>query len=51
MMALDALSSAVPLEMVATVASKDSAKEAWDAIKTMRVEDNLVRVSTAQQLH
>jgi hypothetical protein len=46
MMALDALSSAVPPEMVAIVASKDSTKEAWDAIKTMSVRDDRVRAST-----
>jgi hypothetical protein len=50
MMALDVLSSAVPLEMVAAVASKTSAKAAWDTIKTMRVGDERVRESTAQQL-
>jgi hypothetical protein len=50
MMALDVLSSAVPPEMVAAVASKTSAKAAWDTIKTMRVGDERVRESTAQQL-
>jgi hypothetical protein len=32
MMALDVLSSAVLPEMVSTVASKDTAKEAWDEL-------------------
>jgi hypothetical protein len=32
------------------VASKNTAKEAWDAIKTLRVGDDRVRASTAQQL-
>jgi hypothetical protein len=50
MMALDVLCSAVPLEMVSTVASKNTTKEAWDAIKTLRVGDDRVRASTAQQL-
>jgi hypothetical protein len=50
MMALDVLSSAVPLEMVFAVASKDSAKEAWVVIKTLRVGEDHVRASTAQQL-
>jgi hypothetical protein len=36
--------------MVATVASKDSAKEAWDAIKMIHIGDDRVRASTAQQL-
>jgi hypothetical protein len=47
MMALDVLSSAVPPEMVSAVASKDSAKEAWDVIKTLRVGDDRVKASTA----
>jgi acyl-CoA synthetase (AMP-forming)/AMP-acid ligase II len=50
MMALDVLASAVPPEMVATVASKDSAKEAWEEIRTLRVGDERVRAATAQQL-
>jgi hypothetical protein len=36
--------------MVAAVASKALAKAAWDTIKTMRVGDERVRESTAQQL-
>jgi hypothetical protein len=32
MMALDVLSSAVPPEMVFAVASKDTAKSAWETI-------------------
>jgi hypothetical protein len=43
MMALDALYSAVPLEMVLTIAKKDMAKEAWDMIATMRVGDDHVK--------
>jgi hypothetical protein len=50
MMALDALVSAVPPEMVATVADKKTAKEAWDAIATMRVGDDRVKKAAAQQL-
>jgi hypothetical protein len=50
MMALDVLSSAVPPEMVAAVASKTSAKAAWDMIKTMWVGDECVRELTVQQL-
>jgi hypothetical protein len=49
-MALDVLSSVVSLEMVSAVASKDTSKEAWDAIKTLHVGDDRVRASTAQQL-
>jgi hypothetical protein len=50
MMALDVLASAVPPEMVATVASKDSTKEAWEEIRMLRVGDERVRAATAQQL-
>jgi hypothetical protein len=50
MMALDALSSAVSPEMVAIMDSKDLAKEAWDAIKMIRIGDDRVRASTTQQL-
>jgi hypothetical protein len=50
MMALDVLSSAVPPEMVSAVASKDTAKSAWETIKTMRVGDDRVRAAVAQHL-
>ncbi|XP_062232883.1 uncharacterized protein LOC133930247 [Phragmites australis] len=50
MMALDALCSAVPPEMVSAIADKETTKEAWDAIKTMRVGDDRVKKSSAQQL-
>jgi hypothetical protein len=50
MMALDALVSVVPLEMVATMADKKTVKEAWDAIATLRVGDDRVQKAVAQQL-
>jgi hypothetical protein len=50
MMALDALVSAIPSKMVATVADKSMMKEAWDAITTMRVGNNRVKKVVAQQL-
>jgi hypothetical protein len=50
MMALDALCSAVPPEMVPTIAKKETTKEGWDAIVTMRVGDDRVKKVTAQQL-
>jgi hypothetical protein len=50
MMALDALCSAVPPEMASTIAKKEMAKEAWDAIATMRVDDDRVKKATTQQL-
>lgn len=48
--ALDAICSAVPPEMVPTLATKSSAQEAWEAIKTMRIGDERIRKSTAQNL-
>jgi hypothetical protein len=50
MMALDTLCGAVPPEMVPTIVKKETAKEAWDAIATMRVGDDRVKKATAQQL-
>jgi hypothetical protein len=50
MMALYALVSAMPLEMVATVADKTSVKEAWDTIAMMRNGDDRVKKAAAQQL-
>ena len=35
--ALDAIYSAVPTEMVPALATKATAKEAWEAIKTLRI--------------
>jgi hypothetical protein len=49
MMALDVLSSAVPLEMMSVVVSKDT-KSAWETIKTMRVGDDRVMAAAAQHL-
>ncbi|XP_066320017.1 uncharacterized protein [Miscanthus floridulus] len=48
--ALEAICSGVPQEMVPTLATKPSAKEAWEAIRTMRIGDDRVRKSTAQSL-
>jgi hypothetical protein len=50
MLSLDVLVSAVPLEMVATMVDKSMAKEAWDAIATMRVSDDRVKKVAVQQL-
>jgi hypothetical protein len=49
-MALDTLMSTVPPEMVAMVANKSSAKDAWQAIATMRVGDERIKKATAQHL-
>jgi hypothetical protein len=49
-MTLDALCGAAPPEMVPMIIKKETAKEAWDAIMTMRVDDDHVKKATAQQL-
>ena len=48
--ALEAICSGVPPEMVPTLATKPSAKEAWEAIRSMRIGDERVRKSRAQSL-
>jgi hypothetical protein len=48
--ALEAICSGVPPEMVPTLATKPSAKAAWEAVQTMRIGDERVRKSTAQSL-
>ena len=48
--ALDAIYSAVPTEMVPALATKATAKEAWEAIKMLRIGDDLVRKATTQNL-
>ncbi|CAN6234641.1 unnamed protein product [Urochloa humidicola] len=49
-MALDAIMSAVPVEMVASLAAKETALEAWKAVKTMRIGSESVRKTKAQRL-
>jgi hypothetical protein len=48
MMTLDALCGAVPLKMVLMIAKKETAKEAWDAIATMKVGDDCVKKAMMQ---
>jgi hypothetical protein len=48
MMTLDALCGAAPPKMLLTIAKKEMAKEAWDAIATMRVGDDRVKKATTQ---
>jgi hypothetical protein len=50
LMALDALCSVVPPEIIPSIAKMETAKEAWEAIATMRIGDDQVKKSTAQQL-
>ena len=47
---LDAICSGVPVEMIPILVAKQSAKEAWEAIKTLRIGDDRVRKATAQNL-
>ena len=48
--ALDAICSAVPEDMVPVLATKGTAYDTWEAIKTLRIGDDHVRKSTAQSL-
>jgi hypothetical protein len=48
MMAMDALTSAVPPEMVSALLGKETARDAWEGIRTARIGDERVRKSTAQ---
>ena len=50
MQALDALCSTVPPEMWPVIADKETAKEAWEAIATMRIGDDRVKKTSAQNL-
>jgi hypothetical protein len=47
---LDAITSVVPAEMVAALAAKESALEAWNAVKSRRVGSDQVRRTEAQRL-
>jgi hypothetical protein len=49
-MALDAITSAVPPEMVAALAAKDSTLEAWNAVKARRIGSDQVQKTEAQRL-
>ncbi|KAK1647835.1 hypothetical protein QYE76_065640 [Lolium multiflorum] len=48
--AMEAILCAVPAEMIPALAVKETAKEAWDAIKTIRVGAARVRDCKAQNL-
>jgi hypothetical protein len=49
-MALNAICSAVPADMIATLVVKPTAKEAWDCIKTMCIGNDRVRKATLQKV-
>ncbi|CAO2173598.1 unnamed protein product [Urochloa humidicola] len=50
MLALDAITSAVPQDMVASLAVKETALDAWNAVKLMRVGSNAVQKTKVQRL-
>ncbi|CAA7409286.1 unnamed protein product [Spirodela intermedia] len=50
MQALDALCSAMLPEMWPVIANKETTKEAWEAIATMRIGDDCVKKASAQNL-
>jgi hypothetical protein len=49
-MAFDAICSAVLAEMIMMLATKDSALEAWESIKTMWIGDDHIRKAIAQKV-
>ena len=49
-LALSAILRAVSPDMLSTLAVKDTAKQAWDAVKTMRMGVERVREANAQKL-
>uniref|UniRef100_A0A8R7TXP5 Retrovirus-related Pol polyprotein from transposon TNT 1-94 n=1 Tax=Triticum urartu TaxID=4572 RepID=A0A8R7TXP5_TRIUA len=49
-LALEAILRSVPREMLATLAVKETAKEAWNSIKTIRLGVDRVRKAKAQSL-
>jgi hypothetical protein len=49
-MALDAICSVVPPEMITALATKETTSEAWESIRTMRVGDDRIRKVSAQKV-
>jgi hypothetical protein len=41
----------IDIELWGTLATKDTVKQAWDAVRTLRIGDERTRDATAQQLH
>jgi hypothetical protein len=48
--ALDAICSAISVEMITTFATKDSTMEAWESIKMMRIGDDRIRKASTQKV-
>ena len=49
-MAMEAILRGVPLEMASTLASKDSAKAAWEALEASRLGSDRARMASAQRI-
>jgi hypothetical protein len=49
-MALDAITSAVPHEMLASLAVKATTAEAWEAVRSLRIGSEAVQNARAQRL-
>jgi hypothetical protein len=49
-MALDAITSTVPQEMLASLAVKTTAAEAWEAVRSLQISSEAVRNARAQRL-
>jgi hypothetical protein len=49
-MALDAITSAVPQEMLASLAVKKGTADAWEAVKSLRIDSEAVRNARTQRL-
>jgi hypothetical protein len=49
-LALDAICSVVPPEMITVLATKDLASEAWESIKMMRIGDGRIRKASTQRV-
>jgi hypothetical protein len=49
-MALDAITSTVPQEVLASLAVKATAAEAWEAVRSLRIDSEAVRNARAQRL-
>jgi hypothetical protein len=49
-MALDAICSVVPVEMITALMMKDTVMEVWKSIKTMRIGDDRIRMTSAPKV-
>jgi hypothetical protein len=49
-MTLDAITSAVPQEMLASLAVKATTAEAWEAVKSLRIGSEVAQNARAQRL-